>query len=190
MWGRVSDKIGRKPVLLIGLCGVFISMNCFGLAKTMPQMMLARVVAGFANGNLGVMKALLGEITDETNQARAFSYLPICYSLGSLIGPAIGGSLSDPVQHIPIFRHSEFLKEYPYWLRASSFRAHFILLTCLKLASVPHSSTSSASSLVTSSSKKHSLANRRETATIHAIVVPAFAKSLHHLLSRHSQMPA
>lgn len=77
LWGRASDTIGRKPVLLIGLLGVALSMNFFGLAKTLPQMIIARSVAGFMNANMSVLKSTLGELTDETNQARAFSLLPL-----------------------------------------------------------------------------------------------------------------
>jgi MFS family permease len=77
LWGRASDTIGRKPVLLIGLFGVALSMNFFGLAKTLPQMIIARSVSGFMNANMSVLKSTLGEITDETNQARAFSLLPL-----------------------------------------------------------------------------------------------------------------
>lgn len=77
LWGRASDSIGRKPVLLIGLFGVALSMNFFGLAKTLPQMIIARSVAGFMNANMSVLKSTLGELTDESNQARAFSLLPL-----------------------------------------------------------------------------------------------------------------
>lgn len=55
-WGRVSDSVGRKPVLLIGLVGTFLSVNAFGLSKTLPQMILARAVAGVMNGNVAVIK--------------------------------------------------------------------------------------------------------------------------------------
>lgn len=131
LWGRASDRIGRKPVLLFGLAGVFLSMNAFGLARTLPQMIIARSVSGLMGGNIGVLKSVMGEITDESNQARAFSYLPLCFGIGSMIGPFLGGTLSEPAKHFSIFRDSDFLKSYPYWLRA--YR--------ISLASCPQSSS-------------------------------------------------
>jgi MFS family permease len=116
LWGRASDRIGRKPVLLIGLLGVGISMNFFGFAKTLPQMIAARSIAGLMNANISVLKTVLGELTDETNQARAFSLLPLCYAFGAMIGPAMGGVLSDPTEQFPALRDIAFLKTYPYWL--------------------------------------------------------------------------
>lgn len=59
-WGRASDSFGRKPVLLIGLVGTFVSVNAFGLAKTLPQMILARSLAGVMNGNVAVIKVRRG----------------------------------------------------------------------------------------------------------------------------------
>jgi MFS family permease len=117
LWGRVSDRIGRKPVLLIGLAGTFVSVNCYGLSKTFPQMILARSIAGLMNANIGVLKSMMGEITDETNQARAFSLLPLSFAVGSIIGPSIGGKLSNPTESFPdLFGNSAFLAKYPYWL--------------------------------------------------------------------------
>jgi MFS family permease len=85
-WGRLSDKIGRKPVLLIGLFGGALSMICFGLSKTFGMLLLSRGLEGALNGNVGVIKSMLGEITDETNMAQAFAFIPICWAAGSTIG--------------------------------------------------------------------------------------------------------
>ncbi|CEH13446.1 mfs general substrate transporter [Ceraceosorus bombacis] len=117
VWGSLSDRIGRKPVLLIGLAGTFVSVNAFGLAKSFPAMILARAINGLMNGNIAVIKSVLGELTDDSNQARAFTFLPLMFAIGSIIGPAIGGTLSDPANTFPHwFGRSQFLKSYPYWL--------------------------------------------------------------------------
>jgi len=82
----VFSRLGRKPVLLIGLTGVTISIIAFGLSKSFTALIVSRCIGGALNGNVAVIKGTLGELTDETNQARAFSVLPLAWSLGSAIG--------------------------------------------------------------------------------------------------------
>ncbi|KIJ65124.1 hypothetical protein HYDPIDRAFT_111019 [Hydnomerulius pinastri MD-312] len=116
-WSRISDRIGRKPVLLIGLFGLSISMYCFGLAKTFWGLILSRCFNGALNGNIGVMRSMIAEITDSTNVAEAFAYLPFTWSAGTTLGPLIGGSLSHPAERFPsLFGNLDFFKEYPYFL--------------------------------------------------------------------------
>lgn len=127
-WSRLSDHIGRKPVILTGLFGLSISMYCFGLSKTFWGLVLSRALNGALNGNIGVMKSMMVEITDSTNLAQAYSYMPIAWSSGGTIGPLIGGSLSRPADQFPnIFGHSQFLKTYPYFL-ACAVPATFSML--------------------------------------------------------------
>lgn len=141
LWGRTSDRIGRKPVLLIGLAGVSISMCSFGMSKTYTGLILSRAIAGLCNGNIGVLKATVAEIMDGTEgkfsasaQARVFALIPFCYAMGSIIGPFIGASLSDPLgvldqdSHIPK-DDPRFLAQYPFFLRESP-------RSCLLLASM------------------------------------------------------
>lgn len=66
LWGTLSDRIGRKPVLLIGLAGTCLSVNAFGLSRSFHQMIAARAINGLMNGNVAVIKSMLGELTDET----------------------------------------------------------------------------------------------------------------------------
>ncbi|KAI6167959.1 MFS multidrug-resistance DHA1 sub-family [Pisolithus thermaeus] len=116
-WSRVSDHIGRKPVLLTGLFGLSLSMYCFGLSKTFVGLVLSRSLNGALNGNIGVMKSMMVEITDETNLAQAYAFMPIAWSSGGTLGPLIGGLLSRPADHFPnVFGNVEFMKEYPYFL--------------------------------------------------------------------------
>ncbi|KAL1660901.1 major facilitator superfamily domain-containing protein [Schizophyllum commune] len=116
-WSRTSDRVGRKPVILIGLLGLSLSMYCFGLSKTFLGLVLSRGLNGALNGNIGVIKSMMAEMTDETNIAVAYAYMPIAWSTGGTLGPIIGGALSHPAEQFPsIFGRFQLLKEYPYFL--------------------------------------------------------------------------
>jgi MFS family permease len=85
-WSRLSDRIGRKPVVLVGLFGLALSMLAFGLSRSFPALVASRSLAGFLNGNAGALKSILGEITDDTNVAQGFAFLPLVWSTGATIG--------------------------------------------------------------------------------------------------------
>jgi MFS family permease len=82
-WGRLSDRIGRKPVLISGMFGLSLSMACFGLSRSFIGIIISRALAGALNGNIGVIKSAIGEIVDTPNLARAFSYIPLTWAIGS-----------------------------------------------------------------------------------------------------------
>ncbi|KDQ11882.1 hypothetical protein BOTBODRAFT_113712 [Botryobasidium botryosum FD-172 SS1] len=114
-WGRLSDRIGRRPVLLMGLLALALSSPSFGLAKTFPRLVLARATAGALSGNVGVLKSVLAEITTSQTQAFAFACMPITWSVGGTIGPLLGGFLSRPADRFAAFS-GKFWVEYPYFL--------------------------------------------------------------------------
>ncbi|MCJ1396746.1 hypothetical protein MMC18_009638 [Xylographa bjoerkii] len=127
-WARLADRWGRKRVIVIGLVGSIVSNLGFGFARSIPALMFWRLVAGVANGNIGVMRTMTAEIVKEKKyQSRAFLLLPLIFNLGNTIGLALGGALADPVANIPSlfgargalnWSHSP---EGVHWMRAYPF---------------------------------------------------------------------
>ncbi|KAK4552031.1 hypothetical protein LTR86_010708 [Recurvomyces mirabilis] len=117
-WGRLSDKYGRKPILLTGIAGTGLSMLVFGFAKNFQTALIARALGGLLNGNIGVLQTTVAEvITVEAHQARAYAIMPFVWCLGSIIGSALGGALADPVRNYPsMFTKGTILEAYPYLL--------------------------------------------------------------------------
>lgn len=77
---NIPTRIGRRPVVLIGIFGVTISIFLFGLSKTFFGLLFSRGLSGALNGNIGVLKSMVTEITTEDNQAKAWSFAPIVFA--------------------------------------------------------------------------------------------------------------
>ncbi|RDA88397.1 hypothetical protein CP532_5646 [Ophiocordyceps camponoti-leonardi (nom. inval.)] len=93
LWGYASDVVGRKPVLLAGTLSLACCFALFGLCERYWHVVVVHVAMGLLNGNAACVPTVLGEITDRSNQSKAFTYLPVIYSLGGITGPALGGLL-------------------------------------------------------------------------------------------------
>ncbi|KAF9468186.1 major facilitator superfamily domain-containing protein [Collybia nuda] len=116
-WGRLSDRLGRRPVLLLGPFGLSIAMISFGLTNTFWVLVVSRCIQGVFNGNIGVSKSVIAEITDATNIGDAFSYISMMWGVGSTIGPIMGGLLSRPAITWPdTFSKILLFRNYPYFL--------------------------------------------------------------------------
>lgn len=119
IWGTISDRYGRKPVVLIGLCGVAISSLLFGLAKQYWVALLARFIGGSLNGNVSVMQTMVAEMVIDTPQhePKAYAVQPFVWILGSIIGSAMGGFLAQPAKFYPAyFAEDGLFGRYPYLL--------------------------------------------------------------------------
>ncbi|KAL4804234.1 hypothetical protein BDV18DRAFT_166077 [Aspergillus unguis] len=104
IWGRLADSeyMGRKRVLLIGLLGTCISCLGFGFSRSFAAAAVFRTLGGALNSNVGVMRTMISEIIEEKKyQSRAFLLLPMCFNIGVIIGPILGGMLADPRKNYP-----------------------------------------------------------------------------------------
>ncbi|RDL35819.1 MFS general substrate transporter [Venustampulla echinocandica] len=117
-WGKLSDRIGRKPVLLTGLAGTALSMLVFGFAPNLPVALLARALGGLLNGNIGVLQTTVAEmVTVKEHQPRAYTIMPFVWCLGSIVGPMLGGALAKPVDSWPtVFVPGSIWDRFPYLL--------------------------------------------------------------------------
>ncbi|XXH03181.1 hypothetical protein Hte_009578 [Hypoxylon texense] len=97
VWGYLSDIVGRKPIMLLGTLLLCFCFAAFGFCTRYYHIVLVHVAMGLLNGNAAVVPTCLGELTDRSNQSKAFTWLPVVYSLGSITGPALGGLLVGEV---------------------------------------------------------------------------------------------
>jgi DHA1 family tetracycline resistance protein-like MFS transporter len=92
--GRLSDRYGRRPVLIWTTVGVILSHVLLGLSDSLWLVILARSIGGIAAGNVGVIFAYVADISSGADRAKFMGYLGAAFSLGFMFGPAIGGMLA------------------------------------------------------------------------------------------------
>ncbi len=90
MWGRFSDKFGRRPALLIALSAAGIAYLVFGFAESLWLLFLSRIVQGAGGGTVGVIQAYVADITEPEHRARSLGWLSAATNLGVALGPVVG----------------------------------------------------------------------------------------------------
>jgi MFS family permease len=98
VWGRVSDRLGRRPVLLWSVAGTAVTMGALGVALAWGQSVVwlfaARSFGGIATANLGTASAYIADITKPEDRAKGMGLIGMAFGLGFILGPAIGGALA------------------------------------------------------------------------------------------------
>jgi multidrug resistance protein len=101
--GSLSDKWGRKPLLVISLIGTVVSFIMFGFANSIFVLFAARILDGLTGGNISVAQAMISDISSPKERAKNFGILGSAFGFGFVIGPAVGGLLSKFGLNVPFF---------------------------------------------------------------------------------------
>jgi len=94
LWGRLSDRIGRRPVIIIGLIGSVLSYACFAVAamqSTLTLLFVSRITAGVFGGTISTAYAYIADVTPPEQRGRGMALIGMAFGIGFTIGPAIGG---------------------------------------------------------------------------------------------------
>jgi MFS family permease len=94
IWGRLSDRVGRRPVLLWSIAASAIGMLMLGAAPSLLLLLVARVWSGIATANIAVAQAYIADVTPPEHRSRGMAIVGIAFGLGFILGPFIGGELS------------------------------------------------------------------------------------------------
>ncbi len=101
--GRLSDRFGRRPILIISVFGTFIGFLLLGFANTLWMLFASRILDGLTGGNLSVAQAYISDITDEKNRSKGLGLVGAAFGFGFIIGPVTGGLLSQWGYAVPAF---------------------------------------------------------------------------------------
>jgi multidrug resistance protein len=103
VWGRLSDRFGRRPLILLSLAGSSIGFLIFGLASSLEFLFLGRMVAGIAGAIIPTTNAYIADVTKPEDRARGMGLIGAAFGLGFILGPAIGGLMAPYGYDKPAF---------------------------------------------------------------------------------------
>ena len=103
LWGRVSDRYGRRPVLIGGLLGTAFSYVLFALADSMTMLFVSRILAGFFGANVSTAQAYIADVTAPKDRAKGMGLIGAAFGLGFTLGPWIGGEMTAVSVRMPGF---------------------------------------------------------------------------------------
>ena len=95
VWGALSDRVGRRPILLVSILATAGSMAMLGFAESLPMLVMARLFGGVATANIAVAQAYIADTTTHETRARGMGLIGVAFGLGFVLGPFVGGVLSS-----------------------------------------------------------------------------------------------
>ncbi|KAH0826229.1 major facilitator superfamily domain-containing protein [Lanmaoa asiatica] len=114
-WGRLSeDVVGRRPVVIFSLVGTAVTTIAFGWSTSLLTILASRFLGGLVAGNIAVFHSMLVEITDDTNQNIAVPIYSLSWSMGTVIGPLIGGTFANAATRYPRYLSWPVFVDHPY----------------------------------------------------------------------------
>lgn len=102
LWGRLSDKYGRKPVMILTMAGSCLSLALLGFANSMTLLFIGRILGGAFSANISIASAYVTDVTTEENRAKGMGLIGAAFGIGFILGPALGGILSPYGYHVPL----------------------------------------------------------------------------------------
>ena len=119
IWGSWSDRIGRRPIMLMSTFGAVIAYTIFGLAESLGVLFLSRIVAGTMGGNISTAQAYIADVTDNENRARGMGLIGAAFGIGFVVGPATATALIHPSFHQ--FIAGTGFTEFAAWMESNRF---------------------------------------------------------------------
>ena len=144
-WGRLSDRHGRRPILMVGLFGSVLAYTLFGLAGSLEVLLVSRIAAGFFGATIGAAQAYIADVTDVKERGRGMAIIGAAFGLGFTIGPAIGGLASGWHRYAPGFI-------------AAGLSAFALVLATFALPEPPGRATRAERALIDLTAIRHALA--------------------------------
>jgi predicted MFS family arabinose efflux permease len=103
IWGRLSDRVGRRPVLLVSIAMTAVAFLIYGLAGSFSILLASRLFAGIATANIGIAQAYVADVTPPEGRARGMGVIGAAFGLGFVLGPAVSGFLAHTSLALPGF---------------------------------------------------------------------------------------
>ncbi|MES2570081.1 MAG: MFS transporter, partial [Verrucomicrobiota bacterium] len=94
LFGKISDRVGRKPVLVFSIFGTAIGFVILGAANTLWMLFLGRIIDGASGGNISTAQACIADVTPPEQRSKSMAMIGVAFGLGFIIGPAMGGILA------------------------------------------------------------------------------------------------
>lgn len=116
IWGSWSDRIGRRPIMLLSTFGAAVAYIIFGLAETFTLLLLSRLLAGVMGGNIATAQAYIADVTSVEDRARGMGLIGAAFGLGFVMGPVLATALIHP--SIPEFAASAGFENLAGWMTA------------------------------------------------------------------------